>query len=91
MMVGEIFEEMPSDGKVATGFLAENGWGCKSGTFTVSARKIRRNMWSVFVDRYKPLFIRWELSVYSCFLFILFGRLWHLIHGKPVQREGKPD
>lgn len=23
MMVGEIFEEMPSDGKVATGFLTE--------------------------------------------------------------------
>ena len=46
MMVGEIFEEIPSDGK---------RMGCKSGTFTVSTRKIRRNIWSVFVDRYKPL------------------------------------
>ena len=30
MMVGEIFEEIPSDGKVATGFLAENGWDARA-------------------------------------------------------------
>lgn len=30
MMVGEIFEEIPSDGKVATGFLTENGWDARA-------------------------------------------------------------
>ena len=87
MMVGEIFEEMPSDGKVATGFLAENGWDARAEHLPFQQGK-SEGICGLSLLTVISLF--YTMGAVGVFLFFVysFGRLWHLIHGKPVQREG---
>ena len=87
MMVGEIFEEMPSDGKVATGFLTENGWDARAEHLPFQQGK-SEEIYGLSLLTVISLF--YTMGAVGVFLFFVysFGRLWHLIHGKPVQREG---
>ena len=87
MMVGEIFEEIPSDGKVATGFLAENGWDARAEHLPFQQGK-SEGIYGLSLLTVISLF--YTMGAVGVFLFFVysFGRLWHLIHGKPVQREG---
>ena len=87
MMVGEIFEEIPSDGKVATGFLAENGWDARAEHLPFQQGK-SEEIYGLSLLTVISLF--YTMGAVGVFLFFVysFGRLWHLIHGKPVQREG---
>lgn len=66
MMVGEIFEEIPSDGKVATGFLTENGWDARAEHLPFQQGK-SEGIYGLSLLTVISLFILWELSVYSCF------------------------
>ncbi len=87
MMVGEIFEEIPSDGKVATRFLAENGWDARAEHLPFQQGK-SEEIYGLSLLTVISLF--YTMGAVGVFLFFVysFGRLWHLIHGKPVQREG---
>ena len=87
MMVGEIFEEMPSDGKVAIGFLTENGWDARVEHLPFQQGK-SEGIYGLSLLTVISLF--YTMGAVGVFLFFVysFGRLWHLIHGKPVQREG---
>lgn len=87
MMVGEIFEEIPSDGKVATGFLTENGWDARAEHLPFQQGK-SEGIYGLSLLTVISLF--YTMGAVGVFLFFVysFGRLWHLIHGKPVQREG---
>lgn len=87
MMVGEIFEEMPSDGKVAIGFLTENGWDARVEHLPFQQGK-SEEIYGLSLLTVISLF--YTMGAVGVFLFFVysFGRLWHLIHGKPVQREG---
>lgn len=89
MMVGEILEETPSDGpKVVAGFPTESGWDTRAEYLSLQQGKAEEIYGLSLLTVVSLLYGMGAVGVLLFFAYS-FGRLWHLIYGKPVQREGK--